>query len=205
MPRGTPASTLDQLSPMLLVERKAIPREPGWLYEIKFDGYRVLASTGSTAQLKSPGGIDAPRREACSRLELFDRLTSQILIAFVTHSGDSRRGFTVSGFALPTHRQICASPRPHPRPWHFLGHCFYWRVRHLRLPRELISASWEYSPTNSRSTSITKDPSANCCHVLNIPSRSRLNSAALTSPSSAGFGASNTKFIVAPRFLEDLA
>lgn len=59
MPRGTPAPTLDQLSPMLLVERKAIPREAGWLYEIKFDGYRVLASTGSTARLKSRGGIDA--------------------------------------------------------------------------------------------------------------------------------------------------
>lgn len=61
MPRGTPAPTLDQLSPMLLVERKAIPREAGWLYEIKFDGYRVLASTGSTARLKSRGGIDATR------------------------------------------------------------------------------------------------------------------------------------------------
>jgi len=59
MPRGTPAPTLDQLSPMLLVERKAIPLEAGWLYEIKFDGYRVLASTGSTARLKSCGGIDA--------------------------------------------------------------------------------------------------------------------------------------------------
>lgn len=61
MPRGTPAPTLDQLSPMLLVERKAVPREGDWLYEIKFDGYRVLASTGSTARLKSRGGIDATR------------------------------------------------------------------------------------------------------------------------------------------------
>ncbi|WP_291455588.1 hypothetical protein [Cupriavidus sp.] len=59
MPRGMPAPTLDQLSPMLLVERKAVPRDAGWLYEIKFDGYRVLASTGSTARLKSRGGIDA--------------------------------------------------------------------------------------------------------------------------------------------------
>ncbi|KAI3591742.1 ATP-dependent DNA ligase clustered with Ku protein, LigD [Cupriavidus sp. U2] len=56
MPRGTPAPTLDQLSPMLLVERKAIPREGDWLYEIKYDGYRVLASTGSAARLKSRGG-----------------------------------------------------------------------------------------------------------------------------------------------------
>jgi bifunctional non-homologous end joining protein LigD len=59
MPRGAPAPTLDQLSPMLPAERKAIPRELGWLYEIKFEGYRVLASTGSTARLKSRGGIDA--------------------------------------------------------------------------------------------------------------------------------------------------
>jgi bifunctional non-homologous end joining protein LigD len=46
---------------MLLTERKAVPREAGWLYEIKFDGYRVLASTGSAARLKSRGGIDASR------------------------------------------------------------------------------------------------------------------------------------------------
>ena len=61
MPRATAAPTLDQLSPMLLGERKTIPREDGWLYEIKYDGYRVLASTGSGAQLKSRGGIDATR------------------------------------------------------------------------------------------------------------------------------------------------
>ena len=59
MPRGAPAPTLDQLRPMLLTERKAIPRDGEWLYEIKYDGYRVLASTGSTARLKSRGGIDA--------------------------------------------------------------------------------------------------------------------------------------------------
>ncbi|MCA3190837.1 hypothetical protein [Cupriavidus sp.] len=50
------APKLDQLSPMLLVEKKAMPREADRLYEIKFDGYRVLASTGSTARLKSCGG-----------------------------------------------------------------------------------------------------------------------------------------------------
>lgn len=61
MPRGSPAPTLDQLAPMLLVERKGIPREGDWLYEIKYDGYRVLTSTGSTAQLRSRGGIDATR------------------------------------------------------------------------------------------------------------------------------------------------
>ncbi|WP_149135678.1 ATP-dependent DNA ligase [Cupriavidus campinensis] len=46
---------------MLLTERKAVPREAGWLYEIKFDGYRVLASTGPAGRLKSRGGIDASR------------------------------------------------------------------------------------------------------------------------------------------------
>jgi bifunctional non-homologous end joining protein LigD len=46
---------------MLLTERKAVPREAGWLYEIKFDGYRVLASTGPDGRLKSRGGIDASR------------------------------------------------------------------------------------------------------------------------------------------------
>ncbi|MGO4302153.1 ATP-dependent DNA ligase [Cupriavidus sp. RAF12] len=46
---------------MLLVERKAIPRDEDWLYEIKFDGYRVLASTGSSARLRSRGGADATR------------------------------------------------------------------------------------------------------------------------------------------------
>lgn len=59
MPRGSPAPTLDDLSPMLLIERKAIPREGDWHYEIKYDGYRVLASTGSAARLKSRGGADA--------------------------------------------------------------------------------------------------------------------------------------------------
>lgn len=59
MRRAAGVPTLDQLGPMLLTERKTIPREGDWLYEIKYDGYRVLASTGSTARLKSRGGIDA--------------------------------------------------------------------------------------------------------------------------------------------------
>lgn len=61
MPRASAAPGLETLLPMLLTERKAVPREAGWLYEIKFDGYRVLASTGSAARLKSRGGIDASR------------------------------------------------------------------------------------------------------------------------------------------------
>lgn len=59
MRRASAAPGLDTLCPMLLTERKAVPREAGWLYEIKFDGYRVLASTGPGGRLKSRGGIDA--------------------------------------------------------------------------------------------------------------------------------------------------
>lgn len=59
MPRASAAPGLETLHPMLLTERKAVPREAGWLYEIKFDGYRVLASTGPGGRLKSRGSIDA--------------------------------------------------------------------------------------------------------------------------------------------------
>lgn len=52
------APTLDDLRPMLLTERKTIPREPGWHFEIKYDGYRMLAATG-TPRLKSKNGADA--------------------------------------------------------------------------------------------------------------------------------------------------
>lgn len=52
------APTLDDLQPMLLTERKTIPQEPGWHYEIKYDGYRMLATTG-TPRLKSRNGADA--------------------------------------------------------------------------------------------------------------------------------------------------
>ncbi|WP_454737574.1 hypothetical protein [Cupriavidus necator] len=51
------APTLDDLQPMLLTERKTIPREPGWHYEIKYDGYRMLAT--GTPRLKSRNGADA--------------------------------------------------------------------------------------------------------------------------------------------------
>jgi len=56
-PPATP--TLADLQPMLLSERKTIPREPGWHYEIKYDGYRLLATTGEAPQLKSKNGADA--------------------------------------------------------------------------------------------------------------------------------------------------
>ncbi|SPR97332.1 ATP-dependent DNA ligase [Cupriavidus taiwanensis] len=44
---------------MLLCERKTIPRGPGWHFEIKYDGYRLLASTGDAPRLKSRNGANA--------------------------------------------------------------------------------------------------------------------------------------------------
>ncbi|QYY33432.1 hypothetical protein K2O51_23235 [Cupriavidus pinatubonensis] len=44
---------------MLLCERKTIPYESGWHFEIKYDGYRLLASTGGAPQLKSRNGANA--------------------------------------------------------------------------------------------------------------------------------------------------
>ncbi len=44
---------------MLLCERKTLPRGPGWHFEIKYDGYRLLASTGAAPQLKSRNGANA--------------------------------------------------------------------------------------------------------------------------------------------------
>lgn len=53
------APTLNELRPMLLCERKTIPPGRGWLYEIKYDGYRMLATTGEAPRLKSKNGADA--------------------------------------------------------------------------------------------------------------------------------------------------
>lgn len=44
---------------MLLCERKTIPRGPGWHFEIKYDGYRLLATTGDVPRLKSRNGANA--------------------------------------------------------------------------------------------------------------------------------------------------
>ncbi|WP_258874508.1 ATP-dependent DNA ligase [Cupriavidus taiwanensis] len=44
---------------MLLCERKTIPRGPGWHFEIKYDGYRLLATTGDAPRLKSRNGANA--------------------------------------------------------------------------------------------------------------------------------------------------
>ncbi len=40
------AHLLDDLPPMLLDERPFVFGESGWLYEIKFDGYRLMAGFG---------------------------------------------------------------------------------------------------------------------------------------------------------------
>ncbi|UIF91737.1 hypothetical protein KAF44_32115 [Cupriavidus necator] len=43
---------------MLLTERKTLPTTGEWLWEVKFDGYRILASTGQP-RLKTKNGADA--------------------------------------------------------------------------------------------------------------------------------------------------
>jgi bifunctional non-homologous end joining protein LigD len=43
---------------MLLTERKTVPKGAGWLAEIKFDGYRALASTGSGLSVRTKNGAD---------------------------------------------------------------------------------------------------------------------------------------------------
>ncbi|MGY8527586.1 ATP-dependent DNA ligase [Paracidovorax citrulli] len=45
---------------MLLSERKSLPTTGQWHYEIKYDGYRMLASTAVPA-LRTRGGADATR------------------------------------------------------------------------------------------------------------------------------------------------
>lgn len=56
MPRATAPEPIDTLKPMLLTPRKAVPRDAGWLAEVKYDGYRALASTGSGPSMRTKGG-----------------------------------------------------------------------------------------------------------------------------------------------------
>lgn len=59
------------LSPMLLDERPLNLEEPGWLYELKYDGYRMLAKFGQgDCQLKTRNGADASKwfPEVCQGL-----------------------------------------------------------------------------------------------------------------------------------------
>ncbi|MDM0036834.1 RNA ligase family protein [Variovorax sp. J22P271] len=51
---------LDQFPPMLLAERPLNLAEPGWIYEIKYDGYRLTAMFGDgKCRLRSRNGADA--------------------------------------------------------------------------------------------------------------------------------------------------
>ncbi|KWT89375.1 MULTISPECIES: hypothetical protein [unclassified Variovorax] len=60
------------LAPMLLDERLLDLDDPGWIYELKYDGYRMLAEFGNgTCQLKTRKGADATKwfPEICKGLE----------------------------------------------------------------------------------------------------------------------------------------
>lgn len=50
---------IDDFRPMLLDERPIDLDQPGWIYELKMDGYRVLAEFDGTAQLRTRNGTDA--------------------------------------------------------------------------------------------------------------------------------------------------
>jgi bifunctional non-homologous end joining protein LigD len=55
-------SYLADLKPMLLDERPFDFGEPGWIYELKFDGYRLLAEFGDCkAFLRTRNGADVTR------------------------------------------------------------------------------------------------------------------------------------------------
>jgi bifunctional non-homologous end joining protein LigD len=50
---------LADVSPMLLADRRPPPPSSGWLYELKHDGYRVLARTaGGRVDLRTRNGAD---------------------------------------------------------------------------------------------------------------------------------------------------
>lgn len=50
---------VDEYHPMLLDERPLALDEPGWVYELKMDGYRLLAEFDGTVQLRTRNGVDA--------------------------------------------------------------------------------------------------------------------------------------------------
>jgi bifunctional non-homologous end joining protein LigD len=59
------------LSPMLLDERPLSLDEPGWIYELKYNGYRILAEFGhGDCRLKTRKGADASKwfPEVCATL-----------------------------------------------------------------------------------------------------------------------------------------
>lgn len=53
---------LEDFKPMLLVERPLDLDEPGWIYELQYDGYRLMAMFGAGAvRLKTRNGADATK------------------------------------------------------------------------------------------------------------------------------------------------
>lgn len=52
---------VDEFRPMLLDERPLDLDEPGWIYELKMDGYRILAEFDGTVQLRTRNGTDAAK------------------------------------------------------------------------------------------------------------------------------------------------
>ncbi|KAB0596398.1 ATP-dependent DNA ligase [Cupriavidus pauculus] len=58
MPRSRRNAALPAIEPMLARRSATLPRSGSWHYSLKFDGYRLLASTGVT-QLRLRGGGDA--------------------------------------------------------------------------------------------------------------------------------------------------
>ncbi|MDR6535394.1 hypothetical protein [Variovorax soli] len=53
---------LQDFKPMLVSERSMGLHEPGWIYELKYEGYRVTAAFGSTiVQLRTRHGADATK------------------------------------------------------------------------------------------------------------------------------------------------
>jgi len=52
---------LDDLRPMLLDERPFDLDKSGWIYELKMDGYRILAEFDGTVQLRTRNGTDATK------------------------------------------------------------------------------------------------------------------------------------------------
>lgn len=58
-----PTATLDLWAypPMLLTRRRDPFSHPDWIFEIKHDGYRLMASTGDDPRLKTRSGADATK------------------------------------------------------------------------------------------------------------------------------------------------
>jgi bifunctional non-homologous end joining protein LigD len=54
--------SLDDFAPMLLDERLLDLNEPGWIYELKYDGYRLMAEFGAgRCRLRTRNGADASK------------------------------------------------------------------------------------------------------------------------------------------------